>query len=126
MGKSQKAAFNHLLKSEEKSAAFEIRKRIEAILNSMPHTYETEKKKLEEKYYLHFFRGGCDFYISELDISSKPDGEDEIGVPEDFQWQMFGSANLGYGAELGYICLKELLDNGIELDFHFEPSTETK
>ena len=39
------------------------------------------------------------------------------------QIQAFGLANLGYGAELGYICIKELIEHGIELDLYWTPKT---
>jgi hypothetical protein len=37
-----------------------------------------------------------------------------------------GAANLGYGAELGYISLPELLAAGAELDLHFTPRPLTQ
>ena len=39
------------------------------------------------------------------------------------QHQAFGLADLGMGAELGYISIVELLENGAELDLHFVPRT---
>ena len=37
-------------------------------LDRIPKLYETENTPLEEKLiYLHFFIGGCDWYISEYD-----------------------------------------------------------
>lgn len=64
--------------------------------------------------YLHYFRGGMDFYITERDIS-EPDN------PNGEQIQAYGWANLGYGGELGYISVAELIENGVELDLHFTP-----
>lgn len=38
--------------------------------------------------------------------------------------EVVGQADLGYGEpELGYISITELLDNGVELDLYFTPST---
>ena len=54
-----------------------------------------------------------DFYITERD--SDEDGQGQI--------QAFGLADLGYGAELGYISIAELISNHVELDFHFKPTT---
>ena len=52
--------------------------------------------------YLHYFRGGMDWYITEKDM-------------EEEQHQAFGLADLGYGGELGYISIQELIDNGVSL-----------
>jgi hypothetical protein len=62
-------------------------------------------------FYLHYFRGSCDWYIMEKDIDSHGDG----------QSQAFGLADLGYGGELGYISIQELCECGVELDLHFKP-----
>ena len=40
---------------------------------------------------------------------------------EDVQFDAYGYANLGYGYEAGYISIQELIENGVELDFYFEP-----
>lgn len=37
------------------------------------------------------------------------------------QHQAFGAANLGYGAELGYISIEELKENNVELDLYWTP-----
>ena len=44
-------------------------------------------------------------------------------VFEKEQLQAFGLADLGYGPEYGYISIEELLENGVELDFHYRPRT---
>jgi len=111
---SQYAAFQSGLRSEEGDAFREIRARLTGILRTMPLTGATEGES-DPVAWLHYFRGGYDAYITELDKGA-PDDTDE-----EFQWQMFGSANLGYGAELGYINLPELRSNHVELDFHFTP-----
>ena len=79
----------------------------------MPQTYEQDGMGEQAIAHLHYFTSGCDWYITERD--SDPDGEGQI--------QAFGSANLGYGPELGYISIKELLENGAELDLYFTPCT---
>lgn len=66
-------------------------------------------------FHLHYFFRGCDWYIQEKDIQS-----------EDGQIQAFGLANLGFGAELGYISIQELVENGVELDLHFTPCTRAE
>lgn len=85
--------------------AVELAERIKA----MPKTYEQDGKGDDAVAYLHYFRGGCDWYITEKDKESQ-------------QWQAFGLADLGYGGELGYISITELVRNGVELDLHFTPT----
>jgi hypothetical protein len=75
-------------------------------LAAVPRLYETEHIATDDKIiYLHFFIGGCDWYIAEFD------GEDLF----------FGYVNLNdpQNAEWGYISFRELdainLD-GLEVD----------
>lgn len=77
----------------------------------MPQTYDQDGLGMNAIAYLHYFRGGMDWYITEKD---KERGK---------QHQAFGWANLGdpQNAELGYISIEELISNGVELDLHFEP-----
>ena len=67
-----------------------------ARLERIPRLYETENTPLKDKLiYLHFFIGGCDWYITEFD------GEDTF----------FGYAILNHdyqNAEWGYISFREL------------------
>ena len=65
-------------------------------LASVPKLYATEKTPLEDKLiYIHFFIGGCDWYIAEFD-------------GEDLFWG-FAILNQDYGnAEWGYISFDEL------------------
>lgn len=83
-------------------------------IRTMPKTYEQDGKGDGAVAYLHYFKGG-DWYITEKDAGS-PDDEVQ-GV----QQQAFGLANLGYGAELGYISIEELINAGVELDLYFTP-----
>lgn len=76
---------------------------------SMPKIYEQDGKGWDAIAYLHYFKNGADFYITERDLSRE-------------QRQAFGWANLGYGGELGYIPITELQRAGVELDLHFEPT----
>lgn len=80
-------------------------------LASIPRFYETEHQPLGEKLiYLHFFIGGCDWYIAEFD------GENLF----------FGFAILNGDhqcSEWGYISfseLKEINIHGIEIDCELE------
>ena len=63
--------------------------------------------------HLHYFMGGCDWFIFEKDV--------EGGVD-----QAYGYAILNgdlHNAELGYISIAELVAAGVELDLHFTPKT---
>lgn len=83
------------------------------LIKNMPKTYEQDGKGYQAIAYLHYFRGNMDWYITEKDV----------GSPEDKrQIQAFGLADLGYGGELGYISIVELLENQIELDMYFTPT----
>ena len=83
------------------------------LIESMPKTYEQDGKGDKAVVSLHYFRGQMDWYITEKDVDS--DGEGQI--------QAFGLCNLGYGAELGYVSIAELIENGVELDLYFKPRT---
>lgn len=110
----------------------DILERFKNTFENMPKTYETESSKNENgvkaQYnqpragdaiaYLHYFVGGCDWWITEKDM-------------EEDQFQAYGVVNLGSGPEFGYISLVELVDlygktnQGlpymVELDFYWEP-----
>jgi hypothetical protein len=82
-------------------------------IETMPKTYEQDGKGRQAIAYLHYFMGSADWYITERDADE--DGEGQI--------QVFGEADLGYGPEMGYISIAELIEIGAELDLHFEPTT---
>jgi hypothetical protein len=85
--------------------------RINKAVEEMPKTYQTDGVK-DKMVYLHYFYGNADWYIVEKDMSASVDGH----------LQDFGYANIGHGAELGYISIKELVGMGnVELDLYFEP-----
>jgi len=80
-------------------------------LSRIPQLYETENKPLAEKMmYLHFFLGGCDWYIAEYD-------------GEDLFWGYAILNGDDQMAEWGYISFEELkrinLD-GLEVDCELE------
>lgn len=86
-----------------------------ALVTTMPKTYEQEDKGDEAIAYLHYFVGGCDWYITEKD---KGDGSLDTR-----QHQAFGLADLGYGAELGYISIPKIMQSDAEIDLYFKPDT---
>lgn len=79
-----------------------------------PQTYAQDGLGLETVAHLHYFGGAFDWHITEID--SDPDGEGQV--------QAFGQADLGWGPELGYISIVELVNaRGVELDLHWKPQT---
>ena len=100
-------------RGEEKQYFFDKLVEIAAVVTRMPHTYETDGEGDNAVAYLHYFSPSCDWFITEKDEDS--DGEGQI--------QAFGLADLGYGGELGYISIAELIALNVELDLHFTPST---
>ena len=98
---------------EEGDAFIEIIDRIHATWQAMPKTYETDGQGRDALARLHYFIGGCDWWIVEKDAD--PDGAGQV--------QAFGIADLGMGRELGYISIPELLENGAELDLYFNAKT---
>ena len=87
-------------------------------LAKIPKLYQTENTPLKDKLiYLHFFIGGCDWYISEYD------GDDLF----------FGFAILNNDlqmAEWGYVSFKELksikIDRWMEIDCELEEFWQVK
>jgi len=82
-------------------------------ITNMPTTGETDGQGKDAIAYLHYFKGGSDWYITEKDIEKK-------------QYQAFGYAVLNGDyqfAEFGYISIEELKEMGVELDFHWTPKS---
>lgn len=108
-----------LMRGEE--GQFFIDKMIElaAVVKDMPATYGQRDLGNEAIIHLHYFVGGCDWWIFEKDKGHPKDGA------EDFQAQAYGFANLNdpMCAEVGYISLPEIIAAGAELDFHWSPKT---
>lgn len=93
-------------------------------INAMPKTYDQDGRGDGAAVTLHYFLSGCDWWIIEKDCGSDNDEPEERGK----QLQAFGYACLGNpaDAELGYISIAELIENGAELDLHFQPTTLAK
>lgn len=86
-------------------------KELSGVIAAMPKTYGQDGMGDSAVAHLHYFRGAADWYITEKDMEGK-------GTQ-----QAFGLADLGYGGEIGYISIEELISAGVELDFHFSPKT---
>jgi len=112
MSKAQRAALAEAMEGEELEFFTNMLIDLERKLETMPKTYEQDGKGDEAVVHLHYFLGGMDWYITEKDM-----------IDDDAQHQAFGLADLGYGGELGYISIQELIDNGVELDLYWEPKT---
>lgn len=80
---------------------------------AMPKTYETEGQGRNALAQIHFFTGGCDWWIIERDA-------DRNGLG---QRQAYGLASLGLSRELGYISIPEILSAGAELDLYYQTTT---
>ncbi len=100
-------------RGEEKQYFFDKLVEMAGIVNRMPKTYDTDGQGDNAVAYLHYFSSNCDWFITEKDEDS--DGEGQI--------QAFGLSDLGYGGELGYISIADLIAHNVELDLHFTPST---
>lgn len=121
IGKSQLAVISRLARQGEereyfKKMVLELKQTIE----TMPKSYETDGQGNEAIATLHYFNSSSNWYITERDAGS-PDDEEQ-GV----QMQAFGYACLNgdiENAELGYISIQELIENGVELDLYYKPQT---
>ncbi|MCZ0926437.1 hypothetical protein L0636_00860 [Halomonas janggokensis] len=111
LSRQQYRAMADVVRNGEESAAYIDRAKVLAsIIDGMAETYEQDGKGDEATAYLHYFRGGGDWYITEKD--AKGNGTE----------QAFGLSNAGTGdAELGYIGVDELTGAGVELDLYFDP-----
>lgn len=106
ISKSQIEAIKEGFASEECQYFFDCTEKLANTFNTMPQTYETDGQGEEAVAFLHYFKGGCDWYITEKDMEAE-------------QLQAFGLADI-HVAEIGYISIIELIENDVELDFHFE------
>lgn len=90
-----------------------VLERLAATIAAMPQTYEQDGKGDEAVAHLHYFFGGCDWWITEKDV--------EGGVD-----QAYGLVDLGHGPELGYISIRELCHDVhpmMNVDFYWTPKT---
>lgn len=108
IGTSQLLVLSQSCRGEERQFFLDKLCELAQRVHAMPRVYEQEGKGDEAIAFLHYFTGSCDWWITERDTT-------------DEQHQAFGLANLGYGGELGYISIAELIDAGAELDLYFQP-----
>ena len=110
MGPAQLAVFDRARFSEERQFFYDKAVEMAERIKAMPKTYEQDGLGMEAVAHLHYFTASCDWYITEKDMEAE-------------QHQAFGLADIGWGGELGYISIVELLANGAELDLYFQPAT---
>ena len=110
IGKSQLNVIGHNMKGEEGLYFQVLVNKLAKLINEMPKSYDTDGQRDNAVVYLHYFRGGMNWHITEKDINEE-------------QNQAYGYSDLGDGGELGYISIKELIENNVEFDFHWNPIT---
>lgn len=110
MSNDQLKAVSYCLRREERQFFIDKMVELSERISTMPKTYEQDGLGMKAIAYLHYFKGGADWYITEKDMESE-------------QLQAFGQASRGYGPKLGYISIVELVAADAELDFHFDPQT---
>ncbi len=108
ISKQQLSSLEFILKSEESSYAKEKIDYFFDLIQKMPKTYETDGQGNEAIAYLHYFKSGIDFFVTEKDMETE-------------QLQAFGLVNMNGELELGYISIQELLELNFELDLNFVP-----
>lgn len=94
------------LRGEESDHFAEKMIRLATLISNAPRTRESDPD--DPIVWLHYFRGSVDAFITELDIEQE-------------QHQAFGAQDVGYGHEMGYISIVELVENDVELDLYFAP-----
>ena len=106
------------LQGEEGAGIADIVLAVAKTIETIPQTYQTEGQGKAAVAHLHYFGGAVDAWITERDMG------DESG--DMTQWQAFGLITLTgnrQDAELGYISIYDLIQNGIELDLYWTPKT---
>jgi hypothetical protein len=111
----QASCIRSMMRGEEGKWFKDKIQELQAMVDSMPVTYETETQTAPAVARLHYFKGSTDAWIVELDKGSPDD------TPADYQRQAWGAVDLGYGPEMGYVSIPELLQAGLELDLHWTP-----
>jgi hypothetical protein len=83
-------------------------------IDEAPVTYQQDGLGMNAIVHFHYFGGGVDVWITELDMEDK--------VTQAFGYTRFAWAP--QDAELGYISITELIRaGGLELDLHWTPKT---
>lgn len=110
VGAQQRRFIGNLMKGEEGEWFAQTVGDMAERIRTMPKTYEQDGKGAQAVVVLHYFTAGADWWILEKDMEQE-------------QHQAFGIADIGYGPEMGYISLPEILAAGAEIDLHWQPIT---
>lgn len=110
ISRGQYRTISKAMRGEEKNFFIDKAKLLANIINGMAETYEQDGKGMDATAYLHYFKSGSEWYITEKDSQG--------GTK-----QAFGYSDLGNGGELGYISIDELTKGEVELDLYFDPTT---
>ena len=77
IGRSQRHAIRYGLAGEESGHFADILAEFCSIVDAMPKPYDTENQGENAMVHLHYFKGGCDWWITERDsMKELPVGED--------------------------------------------------
>ncbi len=121
IGKSQLSVISRQARQGEEREYFKnMILKLKETIETMPKSYETDGQGDSAISTLHYFNSSSDWYIVEKDAGS-PDDE-----AQGIQAQAFGLACLNGNtdnAEMGYISIQELIENGVELDLYYKPET---
>lgn len=120
IGAKQRSVMADVLRGEEREWMADTVIALAERIEKMPVTYATDGQGKNAIVYLHYFGTSSNFYITEKDVDAKA-----IFNSGDYD-QSFGWANLYGGmksAEMGYISIKELADNNVELDLYWTPKS---
>lgn len=91
---------------------FEIVADMRERIADMPTSYSTTDQGDDAMVWLHYFNAASDWWLTEKDAEGSG------------RRQCFGFARLNgdsQNAELGYVDVRELVENGVELDLHWTP-----
>lgn len=108
MGGTQLKLVRDFFHGEEREFFFDKVLELARVVDDMPHSYQSQGGD-NTIVHLHYFTGGCDWYITEKD---KTPGQN----------QAFGLCCM-HEDELGYVSLPEITAENAELDFYWKPKT---
>ena len=123
IGKDQLAVILELTHGEEGDFYAQKLAEYAERVSTAPRVYEQDGKGEEAIVYLYYFTGNMDWYITELDTDERFNPDGPLRKLSTEQIQAFGSADHGYGAELGYISIAEIIECGAEIDLYWKPKT---
>lgn len=110
IGRSQRKVLADNCRGEERQFFFDLLRDLAVRISTMPTTYAQASAGKNAIVFLHYFRGNQDWYVTEKDS-------------EPIQEQAFGLVDLGFGGELGYFSIVDLVKTDIEIDLYWTPKT---